>query len=794
MVAPVRGGRASARPALRALAKHVGILPEYVDQTGVVRRASDATRAALLAAMGLDVATERRAHATLLGLQTTAAEQTLAPARVVAAVHARVLPLGARRPRTGRVRWRLEVTDEHGDTRHSEGTARAADLARGLRLPVAPRPGYYRVALQLAAAGTERTAEQMLVVTPRRCTRPADLDLGARGAYGLLANLYTLRSARNWGAGDFTDLCDLVAFAGAHGAAFVGVNPLHALANVGDEISPYSPLSRLDRNPLYLDVTVVPELLESGAAQARLAQPDTRARIADLRATDRVDYGAVMEEKHAVLRELHRTFAARHRGRGTARGDAYERFLDAEGESLVDFATFCALRDELSARDPAARDWHRWEARYRDRLSPGVEAFRAANSEAVDYHCYLQFELDRQLTAVAEHARTAGLALGVYQDLALGSSPSGADPWMFPKLFLEGGVSIGAPPDALGPLGQNWGLPPIDPTALARDGYRYWIHLVRAAFCHAGALRIDHVMGLFRQFWIPPGRPGSDGAYVRMPADDLLGILALESARARALVIGEDLGTVPAGLPREMARWGLLSMRVLYFGRDARGRFLPPRRYPARALVCANTHDMAPLAGYWQGRDLVLRRRAGQITTDAALAAAERSREIGRAALVRALRDEGVLRAPPPLEHPRRDRRDAKAARGGHASDADRCGAAASAGELADEESTVAAPSTGELCAAVHTFLARTPAVLVGVSLDDLTGEVDPVNLPGVTLDVYPSWSRKMRCSADALAHDPAIAAALGEAPRLRGRARQTGRSVTARPSRSRPRARSRAR
>jgi len=365
---------------------------------------------------------------------------------------------------------------------------------------------------------------------------------------------------------------------------------------------------------------------------------------------------------------------------------------------------------------------------------------------------------------------------------------------MFPKLFLEGGVSIGAPPDALGPLGQNWGLPPIDPTALARDGYRYWIHLVRAAFRHAGALRIDHVMGLFRQFWIPPGRPGSDGAYVRMPADDLLGILALESARARALVIGEDLGTVPAGLPREMARWGLLSMRVLYFGRDARGRFLPPRRYPARALVCANTHDMAPLAGYWQGRDLVLRRRAGQITTDAALAAAERSREIGRAALVRALRDEGVLRAPPPREHPRRDRRDVKAARGGHASDADRCGAAASAGELADEESTVAAPSTGELCAAVHTFLARTPAVLVGVSLDDLTGEVDPVNLPGVTLDVYPSWSRKMRCSADALAHDPAIAAALGEAPRLRGRARQTGRSVTARPSRSRPRARSRAR
>ncbi len=756
----------SARPALRALASYVGIAPEYVDQARVVRRASDATRVALLAAMGLDAGTERRARAALVALRTAAAQRLLAPTRVLAPAEAWVLPLGPRRVRGARVRWRLAVADEYGDTRRSEGTARAGELAGGLRLPFAPTPGYYRVTLDVGAGRVEHTAEQTLVVTPGRCPTPADLGFvagsgAAPGVYGLLANLYTLRSARNWGAGDFTDLCDLVGFAGAHGAAFVGVNPLHALANRGDEISPYSPLSRLFRNPLYLDVTAVPELLESAPAQARLAQPDTQARIAALRAGDRVDYAAVMEEKHAVLRELHRTFAARHRGHGTPRGNAYERYRDGEGESLVDFATFCALRDELTMRTAKARDWHRWPARYRDRLSMAVKAFRAANSEAVDYHCYLQFELDRQLTTVAEHARAKGLVLGVYQDLALGSSPSGADPWTFPGLFLEGGVSIGAPPDSLGPLGQNWGLPPIDPTALARDGYRYWIRLVRSAFRHAGALRIDHVMGLFRQFWIPRGRPGSEGAYVRMPAAELLGILALESARARALVIGEDLGTVPAGLPRELARWGLLSMRVLYFGRDARGGFHPPRRYPARALVCANTHDMAPFAGYWQGCDLALRRRAGQITTDAALVAAQREREVERVALVRALRDEGVLRATT-----------ASRRRNPRVGDA-------------------AAPSVSELCTAVHSFLARTPAALVGVSLDDLTGEVDPVNLPGVTLDVYPSWSRKMRCSLETLAGEPAIAAALGEAPRLRGRRQRT---TGARRSRSRPRARSRAR
>ncbi len=759
--------RVSARPALHALAARTGILPEYVDQTGIVRRTSQSTRVALLAAMGLSADTESRARAALLALAAADAGRMIAPARVVEARAAQSLPLrSARRRGAGRVRWQLAVSDEASETRRSEGTLSARDVTHGLRLPFAPSPGYYRVTLRLGAAAGEEQAEQALIVTPGCCTTPVDIGLLPRrrgapppagGVYGLLANLYTLRSAHNWGVGDLTDLSDLVGFAAAIGAAFVGVNPLHALGNVGDDISPYSPVSRLYRNPLYLDVTAVPEMLESPAARARLARPETRDAITALRAGDRVEYAAVMDEKDVVLRALHQTFAARHRGRGTPRGDAYERYRDVEGEGLVDFATFLALRAHLAARAPARRDWHRWPAGYRDRSSRAVAAFRAEHSEAVEYQCYLQFELDRQLAAVAAHARNVGLAVGVYQDLALGSSPSGADPWAFPGLFLQDGVSIGAPPDPLGPLGQNWGLPPIDPSVLARDGYRYWIRLVRAAFRHAGALRIDHVMGLFRQFWIPAGRPGSEGAYVRMPAADLLGILALESVRARALVIGEDLGTVPAGLPRQLARRGILSMRVLYFGRDARGRFQPARRYPARALVSANTHDMAPLAGFWQGRDLVLRRRAGQIASDDALAAADRARAAERAGLVRRLRSERAL-----------------------ATDV---------------------PSGVELCAGAHTFLSRTPAALVGLSLDDLAGEVDPVNLPGVGLDGYPSWSRRMTRPIEALASAPDVRAALGDAPALRGRRRERRggagappRGATARPSRSRRRGRSRAR
>jgi 4-alpha-glucanotransferase len=292
-----------------------------------------------------------------------------------------------------------------------------------------------------------------------------------------------------------------------------------------------------------------------------------------------------------------------------------------------------------------------------------------------------------------------------------------------PQLFVQG-ASIGAPPDPYSATGQTWGLPPIDPRALRRDRYRYFIRLVQSGFRHAGALRIDHVMGLFRLFWIPEGKTGKEGAFVRSPAADLLGILALESVRHNALVVGEDLGTVPKEVPPALEKWGVLSSKVLYFERDKRGGFLPADRYPPLALATANTHDMATLAGFWRGQDIEDRARVGLIESRDAKAAAHADRERDKEALVALLKREGTLHTD---------------------------GAAPGGAERETPE-----PNELELRAAVHEFLCKTPAALVGLALDDLAGERDAVNVPGVGPDKHSSWTRKMsmtleemRASAD---------------------------------------------
>lgn len=715
------------RPALRALAERRGIVSSYWDLVGRERITSDATREALLAAMGVDASDEARAARALAALEAEAAARWIEPVLVwreyagaAPAVPVRVPP-GID---TGT--WRIELHEEGGARAVAEGPLPlpgARDEAGRTLLPLPARPpaGYHELALAVDGPGLAHRARQCLVMAPRTAL-PVRERAGAAGGFGLWANLYTVRSRTNAGFGDLTDLGALLEWCGAAGGAFVGVNPLHAIAGRGTAITPYSPTSRLYRNVLYLDVEAVPELASCDAARRVLADPAWQAERARLRAAAEIDHDALLDAKLAVLRPLFACFTAA--GAGTPRAAAFAAWRAREGEALEDFAAFEALAEQFGSPRAPATDWRSWPAPYRDPRGPAVAAFRRERADAIAFRAWLQFELDRQLAAAAARGRAAGLAIGVYQDLAVGSAPDSADTWMAQGAFAHG-AAVGAPPDDYAPDGQNWGFAPLDPHRLRAGGYRTWSRLLRAGFAHAGALRIDHAMGMMRLFWIPEGRPGSEGTYVHYATEEMLGVLALESRRAGALVIAEDLGTVPPEFRERLADWEVLTSAVAYFERDGE-RFRPAAAYPPGALATVQTHDLVPLAGHRDGVDLRIRRRVGQIADDDALAAAlaERARE--HAALLARLRADGFL----PAE-----------------------------GE----------PDLATLCVALHAFLAATPCALVAASLDDLAGEREPVNVPGVPVERHRSWSRRMARPLEALREDPGAQAPLAALRARRG-------------------------
>ncbi|MFI5316353.1 MAG: 4-alpha-glucanotransferase [Myxococcota bacterium] len=679
----------SPRPALGRLAERLGVFARYHDIAGTERATSDATREALCAAMGFACASEAEAEARLAELAAREAEQWLDPVRVLRAQPGAPPTLRARVPDAEAA---LEIARESGERTRQTVSIRGGELA----LPADLEAGVHELRVELAGS----SARQILIVAPRTAWR-ADEALGAARALGVWTNLYTVRSRVNWGFGDLSDLARMAGWLGGLGADFVAVNPLHALANRGDAIAPYSPLSRFFLNPLYLDVESVPEFADAPIARAVAAQQP----LARLRAARELDHAAVLAAKIPVLRELHRAFCARERNGETARGRAHARLRSESGPELADFAAFEVL--QAATRE---LDWRRWPAELRDPRSAEVREFAALNADEIDFRCWLQSELELQLDSAAEAARGAGLRLGLCKDLAIGSAADSADTWMCRELFAQG-VSLGAPPDAYAASGQNWGLPPLVPQRLRADGYRFLRRLLRSAFRSSGALRIDHVMGLQRQFWIPAGRPGSEGTYVGQPAADLFGVLALESRRARSIAVGEDLGTVPAELAPELESWGVLSMRVLCFERDG-AEFRSSASYPERALSLVVTHDLPPLGGWLEGRDLELRAEIGALAPGEALERARAERANERESLARRLRLEGDLDA---------------------------------------------SGDTDALTRAAQLFLARTPSRLVALGLDDLAGEREPLNTPGVPVDVHRSWSRRMQREVEELSEDSAL-------------------------------------
>ena len=710
------------RPALRTLADRAGILPSYVDVRGKRRLTSNPAREAVLTALGFDVSNERSAADALRLLDERDAARLIQP--IASARFGDPQRLEIRLPRGwGGARYDLEITDESGRERRQVGALQGARRSRAwTALPRRLPAGYYRLRIAVSARHGLREGEQLVIVSPPRCTLPRE-RLGRPRGFGVMVNLYTVRSGRNWGAGDLTDLARLAQWAGRMGGQFLALNPLHALLHEVGGVSPYDPVSRLFRNPLYLDPEAAVEFRESPEARALTCSPEYESALRGLRDASHIDYARIMRLKRPVFAELHRRFAAAPQG--SARHHAFQRYAERQGKPLVDFATFLALASRYSP------EWRRWPADLARPDAPGVRGFQNANASEIDLHRYVQFELDTQLAAAAGSARRAGLAIGLLGDLAIGVGANSSDTWAFPDLFVDG-AHIGAPPDEYSPAGQDWGLAPLHPLRLVERGCDYWIGLVRQAMEHMGALRIDHVMGLFRQYWVPVGAGPEHGAYIRYPAEHLLGVLALESARHQAIVVGEDLGTVPKGLPAVLERWGIQSTRLLYFEREKNGAFRPAAKYSPRAVVSINTHDHPPFAGFWSGRDLELRYQAGVIRSDRELAAARAERAAARAALLRRLRADRVLAGPPGAEPPSIDR----------------------------------------LCGTVHAFLARTPSPLLSVAMDDLLGETEPVNLPGVPPDKYPSWTRRACLPLESLDQDPAVQHALGDMRRRTGKSR----------------------
>ena len=702
------------RPELHALALRLGIARGYRDAFGRERETSDATRERLVRALGHEAGDEIAARSAREALEREEALRLVEPVLVWRDWEHAAPELVVRRRAVGGAReYALELLLEDGGVLRSEGSIAPAPSEAPLLLSLPTRPpfGYHEIRLALDGPEGPRQASQRLVMAPRTVFQPEEA-LGSRRAFGLLANLYSLRTTSGFGHGHFGDLAALARFAGRAGAAVVGVNPLHAVPNRGLAFAPYSPSSRLYRNVLYLDPEAVPELAGSEEARALVELPQLRRRRDALRAAARIDHESVLAAVLPLLRALHLAFR-RSASTGGARAEAYAAYRRREGEALDLFATWEVLAERLAAPGEAfAGEWWRWPEPYRDPRSPTVARIASAEALAIDFRRWLQFELDCQLAGAASAAREAGCALGLYQDLALGAGRASADTWMAPASF-GAGASIGAPPDAYAPEGQDWGLPPLHPQRLRSDGYRPWSRILRAAFTHAGAVRLDHAMSLVRLFWIPEGCPGSEGAYVAYRSDELLGVLALESRRQGAVVVAEDLGTLPPGLTELLADWGLLRSAVLRFERDADGSFRPAERVPGRALATLGTHDLPPLPGFLSGVDLALRRSAGALGSDEELAAARAERDAERAALEGRLRQDGLLGDAP--------------------------------------------PDAGELVRASHAFLARTPAVLVAASLDDLAGEEEPVNLPGVPIERHRSWSRRMQRALEELARCPEV-------------------------------------
>jgi 4-alpha-glucanotransferase len=721
-------------PLIERLARLRGIGDAYHDYRGELKYFSLETKQALLRAMGCEIDDPAALALELRQLESARWRQFLPP---VAAAHGARIGVDVNvtaREFGSALLWSVRLED--GSRRDgATSTADCAELWRGevagswitrrrLELPLDLPPGYHELEAKIAAGTAHRC---LLIMSPPHCYEPESIIAGRR-LWGIAVQLYSLRSRDNWGIGDFNDLRSLIRWVASRGAGFVGLNPLHALAPADPaRSSPYSASSRHFLNVLYIAVPSVPEFQECAAARERWADPSTAARLGELRRRELVDYRGVADLKFEFLALLYRDFRERHLTGKSERARIFHAFVAAGGELLQMHARFDALDRHLRATSSAASGWLSWPEEFRDVRGGAAAQFAAEHPEEVEFHAYLQWLAHEQLCGAQSLTRELGMPVGLYGDYAVGANPSGSETWADRSSYCMG-AEIGAPPDPLALKGQGWGIPPQDPSVMQAQRLQGFVHLIRNNMRYYGAIRLDHVMALFRLWWVAAGFSATEGAYVHYPLQQLLTVLSLESARSACLVVGEDLGVVPDEMRQAMPEYGLYHYKVLLFEKLA-GRFRRPDEYARRALATPTTHDMPTLRSYWEGRDIELRRRLNLYPSAEIESAVIRERERDRELLLEALQEQGLKPAQPatPLD-----------------------------------------AFTAEFAHALHLYLARSATLLVAVQIDDLLGEALPVNVPGTDRE-YPNWQRKVSADLEDIAARTDLAAQLDEIRAARG-------------------------
>lgn len=708
---------------LKQLASLAGLQDSYVHANGHTEHIALPIQQAILRAMGFDLSSELRIATHIQQLQHSRWQEQLAPVTLCSEGAPLIVRLQLAAS-TASSQWQWQITQENGQQLQGKLTLQPKDivaefqhdtdkiLAFDLTLTADLITGYHQ--LQLSDGKQQLT--QQLIITPARCFQLHDSAI-LHKTMGPAIQLYAVRSARNWGIGDFADLKNMVAPLAAQGNDFIGLNPLHALYPLlPQDCSPYSPNSRLWLNTLYVALDETAEFQHSARAQQLVATDDFQQQLAACRATADVDYPAVATLKAQVATVLYQAFKNRELANNSARAQAFQQFLQQGGDSLKQMAIFKVLQGTLFWQDQSMAAWQQFPAEYQNPHSPAVQQFATAHAEQINQQLYLQWLAQQQLAEVKTECRKQGMAIGLYCDVAVGTSRSSAESWAAPEDFLLD-LSVGAPPDIMAPKGQNWGLLAYKPVTLRQKAYQPFIELIRANMRNAGALRLDHVMALLRLWCCPLGADATQGAYIGMPAEHLFAILALESQRNHCVVIGEDLGTVPVAISELMQRYQVLSYRVFMLEQKHGSYQHCDQTYPPLALATVTTHDMPTLVGFWREHDLALRHKLD------------------------------LFPSPAVADNLHQLRKDEK--------------------QLLQQHLGLHEPDPGNLVRACHLYTAATPAQLFAYQLEDLVLLDTPVNIPGTSTE-YPNWRRKLPQNIEDILNQPDVQQLLAEMKQAR--------------------------